>query len=795
MASSAVGHQHHVRFYEDTNVLAEQVGSYLDEALRAGDSGCAIARPLTLAVIELHLAKAGHDIAALRAQGRLELVDAADIAAAMVDDDGVRRVFHRDVEPVVRRLIVASGTGNVRAYGEIVDVLWARGQRDSVLLLEQLWHELIDDLPVTLLCGYQLRNFDGDAAAFDAVCQRHNAVALAQPATDASATMSLVLAQLEQRARSLELEVSRRKQLEERMVALLDLTGRLAAAADIATIAQLVTRAGVQAVSAVDCAMWLVDKSGTHLELLDATPGSNRAIDQYRSVPLSGNTPLALAIRSGDPLFLGTLHEYAQRFPESHARLDPVRTPQQKAFAVVPLVLDDRPLGGIVFAFDREREFTTSDRAFKAILARQCTLALSRVQLQQQEREARGEIELLYELTATAHQHDDPAAIYDAALATVRHGASCDRAAILLFDADGVMRFKAAHGLSETYQRAVEGHSPWARDALAPSPIAVDNTETDPAWAPYRDVFRAEGIRALAFVPLLYHRRLIGKFMLYRDRPRVFTQHELQFASTVGVHVAQAVERKRAEVELSRAYREEREAHILADEATRAREEILSVVSHDLRNPLGTILMGATTLLQLDSGERSHRVRLVAERVHRQAERMTRLIEDLVDFAGIQAGQLAIVRKPHKPDTILAATTDIFSSMAQERGLRFEASVRPDLPTIECDSERAVQVLSNLVANALKVTPKGGAISIGAEPKQDEIVFYVRDTGPGIDPEELPRLFERYWRGKESQYKGAGLGLSIARGIVDAHGGRIWAESRLGAGTTFYFSLASHRNN
>src|SRR6185369_5142469 len=112
------------------------------------------------------------------------------------------------------------------------------------------------------------------------------------------------------------------------------------------------------------------------------------------------------------------------------------------------------------------------------------------------------------------------------------------------------------------------------------------------------------------------------------------------------------------------------------------------------------------SLLNVDLGDRSHRIRSVAERIHRQAERMARLIEDLVDFAGIQAGQLAIDRKLHNPEEILAATRDIFGPMAQERGLRFESSTTPGLPAIDCDCERAVQVMSNLVANALKVTPK-----------------------------------------------------------------------------------------
>jgi signal transduction histidine kinase len=471
--------------------------------------------------------------------------------------------------------------------------------------------------------------------------------------------------------------------------------------------------------------------------------------------------------------------------------------------AILPLTADDVPLGALIFTYDHDRTFEAPDRAFKVILARQCALALLRLRLQMEERAqreaaeraaeaekaARVDAELLYELSATVTALDDLDAIYEHALDAVLRGSRSTRAAILVFDPDGVMRFKAWRGLSDTYRAAVEGHSPWKADEANPVPVAVEDTERDPAWVSYRDVFRAEGIRALAFVPLVYQRKLIGKLMLYRDEPRAFTARELQLTSTVAIDVAQAIERKRAERELARAYRVERDAHLEAEEATRAREEILSVVSHDLRNPLGTILISASTLLSYDGVDRAGRVRTIAERIHRQAERMARLIEDLVDFAGIQAGRLAIERGTYAPAEILAEARDLFGPIAQERGLVLEAAVPSGLPPIECDSERVVQILSNLVSNALKVTPRGGTIAIGAEPREREIVFYVRDSGPGIDPEDLPNLFERFWRSKKASYKGAGLGLSIARGIVDAHGGRIWAESELGAGSTFYFSL------
>ena len=234
----------------------------------------------------------------------------------------------------------------------------------------------------------------------------------------------------------------------------------------------------------------------------------------------------------------------------------------------------------------------------------------------------------------------------------------------------------------------------------------------------------------------------------------------------------------------------ERTARFEAEEATRAREEILSVVSHDLRNPLGTIILGISTLQQLlePTDPKSGRIRTITDRIQRQSDRMARLIGDLVDFASIQAGTLSIERRPTKPDAIIATAADLFGPLAQERGIGFGALLPQGLPTIDVDSDRAVQVLCNLLANALKVTAKGGSVAIGAS-GGSEVVFFVRDSGPGIDAAELPRLFERYWRSKKATYKGAGLGLSIARGIVEAHNGRIWAESQVGVGATFFFTL------
>jgi signal transduction histidine kinase len=226
--------------------------------------------------------------------------------------------------------------------------------------------------------------------------------------------------------------------------------------------------------------------------------------------------------------------------------------------------------------------------------------------------------------------------------------------------------------------------------------------------------------------------------------------------------------------------------------SVRAGEDMLASVTHDLRNPLGTIVMGATALLQTDAGgdARLARVKSIAERVQRQAERMTQQIANLGDFAAIQGGRLAIRRASQLPSTIVTAAADLAGPLVKERGVGFEARSEPELAAIDCDGDRVVQVLTNLVGNAVRVTARGGMIELGARRDGERVVFFVRDTGPGLAADELARLFSPPWRIQQAGYKGTGLGFAIARGIVDAHGGQIWADSAVGAGMTVAFWIS-----
>jgi signal transduction histidine kinase len=227
------------------------------------------------------------------------------------------------------------------------------------------------------------------------------------------------------------------------------------------------------------------------------------------------------------------------------------------------------------------------------------------------------------------------------------------------------------------------------------------------------------------------------------------------------------------------------------ERAGRARDEMVAVVSHDLRNPLGSILLSTASAMNLElTDPKAPRVRKHLATIRRSAERMTQLIDDLVDFDAVTGGQLTVARSRCDAAAVVAAAAGMLASLAEERGVRVATSSDAGV-SIDGDRDRLVQAMVHLLSNAITVTEPGGLITAGAEARGGEVLFFVSDSGPGIGAEELPDVFDRYGRRNTSRshYKGSGLGLTIARGIVEAHGGRIWAESRVGAGSTFYFAL------
>ena len=218
-------------------------------------------------------------------------------------------------------------------------------------------------------------------------------------------------------------------------------------------------------------------------------------------------------------------------------------------------------------------------------------------------------------------------------------------------------------------------------------------------------------------------------------------------------------------------------------------DEMLAVVAHDLRNPLNTVAMSCSLLLEaVSAAERPLEQRQLTI-MRRATDRMSRLIQDLLDVKRIEQGRLAIDPRPQAIGALVQDALDMLRPLADAQGLTLDAELPGDLPKVLADPPRIQQVLSNLVGNAIKFTPRGGRITLNARPEPAEVCLAVIDTGPGIPADQLPHIFSRFWQAKRADKRGIGLGLAIARGIVEAHRGRIWVESHVGEGSTFYFTV------
>jgi len=287
---------------------------------------------------------------------------------------------------------------------------------------------------------------------------------------------------------------------------------------------------------------------------------------------------------------------------------------------------------------------------------------------------------------------------------------------------------------------------------------------------------REMGIASVIVVPMRARGRTVGSISLVRGHGAAYGEAELEVAVELARRAALALDNA-ALYEQARA-------------ATRSREEVLAVVSHDLRNPLNAVLLAAVILDEYTEPERwSERERLQLRTIRHSAEQMTTLIHDLVEVVALEAGTRVLHLEPIDVGALLRSAAEMYAGLAAEQEVALWVDAPPEVPDVRADRARLLQVLSNLVGNALKFTPAGGTVRVGAEAAGEAVRFWVSDTGRGIDPDHLPRLFERFWQARRGDRQGLGLGLSIAKAIVDAHGGRIWAESTPGAGSTFSFTL------
>ncbi len=389
--------------------------------------------------------------------------------------------------------------------------------------------------------------------------------------------------------------------------------------------------------------------------------------------------------------------------------------------------------------------------------------------------------------TEMARSLDDRAVIQTIAdLAVPRLG---DVAIINILEPDGSIRRigSATPGsgrdalVKEIAKTGLSWESPWPTIDVMRRGATEVFTDIDDDWIEaHEELDRAQAWRTLALhsmliVPLIAGGQTVGALsVILVDPKRAFTADSRALIEKFARPVALALVNSALYTTVQR--------------ATQARDEMLNVVSHDLRNPLSAVAMCARVLREHTAGvpEDAGLVATIGESV----ETMNRLIQDLVDVASIERGQLSLERSETSPARIIERTAHMFEHEAREHGIALGRDVGVDLPKLFVDESRIVQVFSNLVRNAIKFTPDGGRITVGAAWADGMVRFRVSDTGLGIDPALHERIFDRYWHASAGARKrGTGLGLSIAKGIVEAHGGRLTVESAVGAGSTFSFTV------
>jgi signal transduction histidine kinase len=447
------------------------------------------------------------------------------------------------------------------------------------------------------------------------------------------------------------------------------------------------------------------------------------------------------------------------RFPVAHALL-------------VPLRVRDCVIGvlgcGRSGAEPRLAEYSDDERALLEQVAERAALSIEKSRLIAELNAVNAETDLLYELADSLNRTESLEGVFAPAVAAMARQLGrigLGRCALLLFDPDGVIRFKAWNGLSERYRTAVEGHWPWPVDAFAPQVVLVPDVRLSPELAPDLELLEAEQVRALALIPLVHAGQPIGSFVLYSRQARSFSASDLRLTQTIADQVAKAVGRKRADAERERMIGE-------LQRTVKSNELFARILGHDLRNPLGAILMSATVLSRKATDEGTTRT---VARILSAGQRMNRMITQLLDFTQVRAsGGMPIAPSWIDVAPIFQQAIDELLTGSGQTLARPELERQGDTRGW-WDPDRLAQLASNLMSNAIRhgAPQQPIRVSMRADPRRG-VVIEVRNGGI-IPADLLPIIFDPFRRGElhERRSGGLGLGLFITREIVEAHRGSL----------------------
>lgn len=460
--------------------------------------------------------------------------------------------------------------------------------------------------------------------------------------------------------------------------------------------------------------------------------------------------------------------------------------PDEMPAFVAPIRLRDKTLGFILLLgaqLTREEVFLLG--SVGGILAG----AFHKAYLSREMENRLAEMATLYAISEQVMSSLELPVVLETIVEVIKHVMDCRAACIfLLNEENGLLEIKASSGITSRWRteaklRVGEGIS--GKVVALGQPIYVPDTLLEPDF-----IFFDRSVRSILVVPLKIRGKVIGSLSVDHTIPNAFTPDDERFLSIVAVQAAIAIENATLYERLKDKAESLKKAYDELSELSRFKSELLQNVSHELRSPL-TFIKGYVELMREKSmGPLTPEQEEALEVVSEKADLMTRLVEDMISLQRLEREKLKL--EPVSLEEIARFSVRSAAIMAQSTGIEFKLEIPPGLPPVLGDKNRLVQVFDNLINNAIKFSPSGGTITIRLKDVGDYIQAEVEDTGIGIPGDKLDKIFERFYQVDSSsrrRFGGMGLGLAIVKNIVEAHGGKVWAKSQLGKGSTFYFVI------
>ena len=479
------------------------------------------------------------------------------------------------------------------------------------------------------------------------------------------------------------------------------------------------------------------------------------------------------------------------------------------ASLVAPLLREGVAVGTIALRRFDTRLFTRRQIELLETFAAQAAIAIENVRLFNETREA------LDQQTATAEvlrlisrSAFELLPVLDALIATAARLADAQIGTIFSLEGDSYRAIAFFGDLSPEFRAlqqskissAMTGTSIAARTGRAAAPVQILDLLADPQASPRMlEMTRVGGHRTALGVPLLRDGVAIGVLALRRTEVRAFSESEIALVSSYADQAVIAMENARllSEIQSKSGELETANAELAAANrdlasASRHKSEFLANMSHELRTPLNAIIGFSEVLEQRMFGELNERQAEYSHDIATSGRHLLTLVNEILDLAKVEAGRMELEPSAFAPAETIRGALGFVRERAAEHQITLEADLAEDLGTLVADERKIRQVLLNLLSNAVKFTPDGGRVTIRALRRDEELEVAVQDSGIGIGPEDLPRVFEEFQQvgpTSERSREGTGLGLTLAKRFVELHGGRIWVESELGAGTTFTFAI------